>query len=162
MERNAVVALAASVARKLGSRFCLGLFLGLLATGCSSVSRSRVASATPRSPNKASAETGTASYYATKYHGRKTASGEVYNMNRLTAAHRTLPFGTRVKVTNLSNNRSVMVHVNDRGPFARGRIIDVSLAAAKQLEMVGRGTARVRLETDRPPEKQMSQMTGSN
>jgi rare lipoprotein A len=74
-------------------------------------------------------------------------------MHRLTAAHRTLPFGTRVKVTNLSNNRSVQVRVNDRGPFVRGRIIDVSLAAAKQLQMVGPGTARVKLERDSSSDK---------
>lgn len=89
---------------------------------------------------------GTASYYGKAHHGKKTASGERFNQNALTAAHRTLAFGTRVKVTNLDNGRSVVVRINDRGPFGRGRIIDVSKAAAEQLNMLRSGTARVRLE----------------
>ncbi|SDX54320.1 rare lipoprotein A [Pseudomonas salomonii] len=91
-------------------------------------------------------ETGTASYYGAKHHGNKTASGEPFNQNALTAAHRRLPFGTRVKVTNLDNNRSVVLRVNDRGPHTRGRLIDVSRKAAEQLGMLGRGTARVRVQ----------------
>lgn len=89
---------------------------------------------------------GTASYYGKAHHGKRTASGERFNQNALTAAHRTLAFGTRVKVTNLDNGRSVVVRINDRGPFGRGRIIDVSKAAAEQLNMLRSGTARVRLE----------------
>lgn len=89
---------------------------------------------------------GTASYYGKAHHGKRTASGERFNQNALTAAHRTLPFGTRVKVTNLANGRSVIVRINDRGPFGRGRIIDVSRKAAEQLNMLRTGTARVRLE----------------
>jgi rare lipoprotein A len=89
---------------------------------------------------------GNASYYGKQYHGRKTASGERFNMHELTAAHRTLPFGTSVKVTNLANDRSVVVRVNDRGPFKRDRILDVSLEAARRLQMVGAGIARVRVE----------------
>ncbi|WP_152220638.1 septal ring lytic transglycosylase RlpA family protein [Pseudomonas sp. SCB32] len=89
---------------------------------------------------------GTASYYGKAHHGKRTASGERFNQNTLTAAHRTLAFGTRVKVTNLENGRSVVVRINDRGPFGRGRIIDVSKAAAEQLNMLRSGTARVRLE----------------
>jgi len=89
---------------------------------------------------------GTASYYGKVHHGKRTASGERFNQNALTAAHRTLPFGTRVKVTNLDNGRSVVVRINDRGPFGRGRIIDVSKAAAEQLNMLRSGTAPVRLE----------------
>lgn len=89
---------------------------------------------------------GTASYYGKAHHGKRTASGERFNQNALTAAHRTLAFGTRVKVTNLDNGRSVIVRINDRGPFGRGRIIDVSKAAAEQLNMLRSGTARVRLE----------------
>lgn len=89
---------------------------------------------------------GTASYYGKAHHGKRTASGERFNQNALTAAHRTLPFGTRVKVTNLDNGRSVVVRINDRGPFGRGRIIDVSKAAAEQLNMLRSGTAPVRLE----------------
>ena len=89
---------------------------------------------------------GTASYYGKAHHGKRTASGERFNQNALTAAHRTLAFGTRVKVTNLDNGRSVVVRINDRGPFGRGRIIDVSKAAAEQLNMLRSGTARVCLE----------------
>jgi rare lipoprotein A len=89
---------------------------------------------------------GTASWYGSKHHGRKTASGERFNQNALTAAHRKLPFGSRVKVTNLANQRSVVVRINDRGPFSRGRLIDVSRKAAEQLGMLERGTAKVRLE----------------
>lgn len=90
--------------------------------------------------------TGTASYYADKFHGRKTANGETFNMNDLTAAHKTLPFGTIVKVTNLKNDKSVVLKINDRGPFVKDRIIDVSLAAAKELDMLGTGTAEVRID----------------
>ena len=96
---------------------------------------------------------GVASYYAHKYHGKKTSSGERYNMHALTAAHRTLPFGSNVKVTNLQNERSVVVRINDRGPFTKGRIIDVSLEAARRLQMVSSGTARVRVESYSPADK---------
>ncbi|WP_439863204.1 septal ring lytic transglycosylase RlpA family protein [Pseudomonas antarctica] len=91
-------------------------------------------------------ETGTASYYGARHHGNKTASGEPFNSNALTAAHRRLPFGTQVKVTNLNNNKSVVVRINDRGPHARGRLIDLSRKAAQQLGMLGNGTARVRVQ----------------
>jgi rare lipoprotein A len=91
-------------------------------------------------------EEGTASYYADEFNGRKTSNGEVFDMNDLTAAHRSLPFQTRVKVTNLNNGQSVTVRINDRGPFVEGRIIDLSLAGAKAIGMVGTGTAPVRLE----------------
>jgi peptidoglycan lytic transglycosylase len=92
-------------------------------------------------------ETGVASWYGQEFHGRPTSSREVFDMNDMTAAHRTLPFGTSVMVTNLANGRSVVVRINDRGPFIRGRIIDLSYAAARVLDIVGPGTARVRLET---------------
>ncbi len=97
-------------------------------------------------PRRGWAQSGTASYYADKFHGRKTSSGEVYSHRRLTAAHRTLPFGTRIRVTNLKNRRRVVVRVNDRGPFRKGRILDLSLAAARELDMVRAGTARVKIE----------------
>ena len=87
-----------------------------------------------------------ASYYAEKYHGRKTASGETFNMYSLTCAHKTLPFGTILRVTNLSNNKSVDVRVNDRGPFVKGREVDLSKAAAIKLDMLKTGTAKVRIE----------------
>jgi|WetSurMetagenome_2_1015567.scaffolds.fasta_scaffold00172_39 rare lipoprotein A len=89
---------------------------------------------------------GMASYYGRKFNGRKTASGERFNMRALTAAHRTLPFGARVRVTNLSNGKSVVVRINDRGPLKRERIIDLSLAAAKVIGIDRVGTARVRIE----------------
>ena len=90
--------------------------------------------------------TGIASYYGGKFHGKRTASGEVFNKNAMTAAHRSLPFGTKVKVTNLRNGRTVLVKVNDRGPHVRGRIIDLSQAAAKKIGLSHAGTARVKLE----------------
>jgi peptidoglycan lytic transglycosylase len=91
-------------------------------------------------------EVGLASYYSSDYHRRRTASGEIYDMYAMTAAHRTLPFGTRVRVTNLENGRHVVVRINDRGPFVRDRVIDVSWAAAGKLGMRKKGTARVRIE----------------
>ena len=87
-----------------------------------------------------------ASYYAKALHGRVTASGERYDMHALTAAHRTLPFGSRVRVTNLDNGRSVVVRINDRGPYVEKRVIDLSYAAARELQFLDDGTARVRLE----------------
>ncbi len=89
---------------------------------------------------------GMASWYGRRFHGRKTASGQIYNMNALTAAHPTLPIGTQVRVTNLANHRSVVLTGNDRGPFAKGRIIDVSRRAAERLGFRRAGTARVRVE----------------
>jgi rare lipoprotein A len=89
---------------------------------------------------------GVASWYGGKFHGRLTSSGEVFDTNEMTAAHRTLPFGTIVKVTNLDNGKSAMVKINDRGPFVDGRIIDLSRAAAEQIDMLGTGIARVSLE----------------
>lgn len=86
---------------------------------------------------------GKASYYAAKFHGRKTASGEIFNQEKLTGAHNTLPFGTMVRVTNCTNNRTVVVRINDRGPYKSDRIIDVSHAAAKQLGMIQQGVVPV-------------------
>jgi len=91
-------------------------------------------------------QTGKASYYAKKFNGRATASGEKYRSSQKTAAHRTLPFGTKVKVTNLSNGKSVKVRVNDRGPFVAGRIIDISGKAAKQIGLISQGIGNVKIE----------------
>ncbi len=104
-------------------------------------------------------EVGWASWYGEPFHGRKTASGEVYDMYQLTAAHKTLPLGTTVMVTHLKNDRSVMVTVNDRGPFVRGRIIDLSYAAAQSLGMVKEGVAKVRVEiiAGKPPSASSSE-----
>lgn len=90
--------------------------------------------------------TGPASYYGERFRGRRTASGQPFNPDAMTAAHRTLPFGTRLRVTNVQNGRSVIVRVNDRGPFHGGRILDVSKGAAQQIGMIRSGTARVRIE----------------
>lgn len=89
---------------------------------------------------------GEASYYGRELAGNRTASGERFNPNGLTAAHRTLPLGTKLRVTNVANGRSVIVRVNDRGPFVRSRLIDVSLGAAREIQMVRTGKAQVRLE----------------
>lgn len=91
-------------------------------------------------------QSGMASWYGPGFHGNRSASGEVFNQNALTAAHRTLPFGTQVRVTNLNNGQSVVVRINDRGPFSGGRIIDLSRGAANEIGMVSSGTARVRVE----------------
>ncbi len=90
---------------------------------------------------------GVASYYGARHHGARTASGERFDQHGLTAAHRQLPFGTRVVVTNLANQRNVIVRINDRGPQSRGRLIDVSKGAAEKLGMLRSGTARVRVQT---------------
>ncbi len=89
---------------------------------------------------------GLASWYGGKDHGDKTASGEIYDQFELTAAHRRLSFGTRVKVTRLSNNKEVIVRINDRGPYVPGRVIDLSLTAARELGMVRKGVTKVKLE----------------
>jgi rare lipoprotein A len=91
-------------------------------------------------------EEGLASYYGRHLHGRRTASGERYDEHAFTCAHRTLPFGTRLRVTAVETGRAVEVTVNDRGPFARGRVVDLSLAAARTLGMVHEGVIRVRVE----------------
>jgi rare lipoprotein A len=93
---------------------------------------------------------GIASWYGKKFHGRKTSSGEVYNMYAMTAAHKTLPIPVYVRVKNLSNGRSIIVKVNDRGPFIEGRIIDLSYTAAQELDITGQGTARVEIATLKP------------
>jgi rare lipoprotein A len=95
---------------------------------------------------RGSLETGVASWYGPGFQGRPTSNREIYDMNEMTAAHRTLPFNTRVLVTNLDNGLQVRVRINDRGPFVDDRIIDLSLAAARRIEMIGPGTARVRVE----------------
>ncbi len=95
-----------------------------------------------------------ASWYGHPYHGRPTASGEIYDQEAPTAAHRLLPFGTRLRVENLDNGRTAQLTVNDRGPFVEGRILDVSRRMARELDLLGPGTARVRLtvlETPGPP-----------
>ncbi len=91
-------------------------------------------------------QTGVASWYGEEFHGKTTSSREIYDMNDLTAAHNTLPLGTRVMVTNLDNGKSVIVRINDRGPFVKNRVIDLSYAAARVIDLIGPGTAPVKLE----------------
>ena len=120
------------------SVLCLSAVLALTAAACARLPRALAP--------KAGVEVGIASWYGQEFQGRPTSSREVYNMNDMTAAHRSLPFGTHIMVTNLVNDRSAVVRINDRGPFVRGRIIDLSYAAARVLGIVGPGTARVRLD----------------
>jgi rare lipoprotein A len=96
-------------------------------------------------------ETGVASWYGHPYHGRAAANGEIYDMEQMTAAHRTLPFNTWVRVYDLDNNKTTEVRIIDRGPFIDGRIIDLSHAAAQEIAMIGPGVARVRIEVIRTP-----------
>ena len=91
-------------------------------------------------------QTGMASYYGGSWHGKKTANGEIFNENSLTAAHKTLPFGTKVKVTNLDNGKSVVVRINNRGPYSKGRVIDLSKAAFSKIASTSKGVTRVKLE----------------
>lgn len=110
-----------------------------LLAGCAS----HVVEINPRGYN----QVGSASFYGSKHQGRRTASGERFDQNSLTAAHRNLPFGTRLLVTNLDNEKTVVVRVNDRGPHTRGRLIDLSRKAAEQIGMLGSGVAQVRVQT---------------
>jgi len=105
----------------------------------------------PRPWEDLSGEVGLASWYGVPYHGRRTSSGEVYDMYQLSAAHRDIPLESWVEVTNLTNGRSLTVRINDRGPFVEGRIIDVSYAAASLLGMTGPGVVRVRVRLSHPP-----------
>jgi len=133
----------------LRSAMLLGaaLALSLACFGCGGKKHVRVVSSAPPVPLAPGAEQiGIASWYGHPYHGRPEADGEIYDMEKLTAAHRTLPFGTWVHVTNLSNGRTVDVRIIDRGPFIDGRIIDLSHAAAEAIGSVGPGLAQVRLE----------------
>lgn len=139
-------------------RYLLLLISLMIAVGCSqsirfgnsiSFPQDKVAkenTSTTISPNIGKVFTGKASYYADKFHGKYTASGEVFDMNKFTAAHRTLMFGTSVKVTNLWNNKSVVVRINDRGPFKGDRIIDLSKEAARKIGMLAAGVVDVKIE----------------
>jgi len=93
-----------------------------------------------------SIEIGVASYYGEKFHGKKTASGEIFDMYKISAAHKEYPLGTIVRVTNLNNGKSLVLKINDRGPFIKGRIIDLSYAAAEELDFVLEGTTTVKIE----------------
>jgi len=130
-------------------RRALALFAGVVLLA-SCAKKKRIRAPAPPAPVPGSVEYGVASWYGHPYHGRRAANGEIYDMEKLTAAHRTLPFGCWVEVTNLVNGRKVRVRITDRGPFAEGRIIDLSRAAASQIEMIGPGIVKVRLEVIAP------------
>lgn len=130
--------LHAHPARWLASGLCALALLMLAA--CSSTPKSGGSVASGHS------ESGQASFYGNEFHGRKTANGERFDQAKLTAAHRTLPFGTRLKVTNTENGKSVLVRVNDRGPFVKGRIIDLSSSAFKTIASINAGVAPVRIQ----------------
>jgi rare lipoprotein A len=125
--------------RTFGTVLLLGT---LLLSGCAKKKSVR----TPPPPKIGDFEVGIASWYGEPYHGRRAANGEIYDMEAMTAAHRTLPFETWVEVENLTNQRMVTVRITDRGPFVDGRIVDLSRAAARRIDMIGPGTAKVKLK----------------
>ncbi len=124
------------------------LAIAVLAIACTPATTTKKTStgATSRPRPGGDVQTGIASWYGGKHHGGPTASGERFNKNSMTAAHRTLKMGTRVRVTRKKNGRSVVVRINDRGPYSKGRIIDLSEAAARELDMIDDGIAQVRVE----------------
>ena len=119
------------------------LFASIVLAG--DCAQQKAPSTSPASIERHHAESGLASWYGKAHQGERTASGEPFDMHALTAAHRTLPFGTVVRVTNIKSGKSVNVRINDRGPFRHDRIIDLSYEAAKKLGLVARGTARVKI-----------------
>ncbi len=131
----------------------LGIFFGISA---SEASVAHALAVVLRTPIQLEATIGKASFYGKKFHGRQTANQERFDQNALTAAHRTLPFGTIVRVTNLENGRSVQVRINDRGPFIDGRIIDLSKKAAKDLHMLTAGVVTVLVEVIPEKNKQIA------
>jgi len=127
-------------------RWGWGAALGALALGAAGCTALR-----PTPPVTNGVQTGVASWYGPGFHGKRTANGEIYDQYELTAAHPSLPLGTRAMVTNLTNGRAVEVRINDRGPFVDGRVIDLSYAAARSVGMIGPGTAPVRVEVLETP-----------
>ena len=132
---------------KIAIRHCVLLFVCLLTVGGCANSGNTELTKRPVLSHKHHTEYGKASYYANKYQGRKTSSGQRFDQNKPTAAHRTLPFGTKVKVTNLANSKSVVVAVNDRGPFTKGRVIDLSRSAFSAIGNTASGVLKVKVET---------------
>ncbi len=138
---------------------CAAMTIALLtlASGCGKRATAHAPASVKATPKTTTApapigwtENGVASWYGIPYDGRKTSSGEVFDMHAMTAAHRTLPFNTWVEVTNLTNGKQVEVRVTDRGPFVDGRIIDLSMGAAERIDMVRAGVVKVRLKVIRP------------
>ena len=110
------------------------------------VAKAKTTSTKEKTSNSGSSQSGIASYYGKGLHGSRTASGERHNRNEMVAAHKSLPFGTKVKVTNLSNGKEVVVRINDRGPFIKGRVIDLSYGAFSKIENPGKGITKVKLD----------------
>jgi rare lipoprotein A len=135
------------VSQKMKRSVCAVVAACVALAGCGGKKRVQL----PTAARLGSTETGVASWYGYPYHGRRAANGEIYDMEKMTAAHRTLPFGTWVRVKNLENNKTVDVQITDRGPFAKGRFLDLSHAAAVRLAMIGPGTAKVKLTVIRGP-----------
>ena len=137
------------------------LFAALTLAACGgSRNRTRVKLPPPINPRIGWTETGVASWYGHPYHGRRTSNGETYDMNKMTAAHKRLPFDTWLQVENLGNGMKTRVRINDRGPFVGRRIVDLSRAAASEIRMIGTGTARVRLTVIRPPGQAQQRASG--
>ena len=132
------------------SRLAIVAIVVLLAFAVAGCGRKKYRTAAP--PRVGMTETGVASWYGHPYHGRQAANGEIYDMEKLTAAHRTLPFETWVRVQNLTNNKTVDVRIQDRGPFIDNRIIDLSKAAARDIDLIGPGIARVKLTVISAPQ----------
>ena len=138
--------MASTVAGRYGiKRLALAGGVLLLLAGLTSAVLTGCATVPPSKPELPGSEVGLASYYADRFQGRRTASGERYDRRAYTAAHRKLRFGTQVQVTRLDNGRSVTVRINDRGPFVKGRVIDLSYAAAEALGMLRSGVVKVRV-----------------
>lgn len=130
----------------MSKHLCSALVLAVALSACSAIPQQSIAKSPAVKPIAyAKAQSGKASWYGPGFQGRKTANGERFNMNAYSAAHRTLAFGTKICVHNLKNGKGVTVRVNDRGPFVRGRVVDVSRQAARTLGMVRSGTAPVRV-----------------
>jgi rare lipoprotein A len=130
------------------SLYVLALAAGLLLSG--------LASEALALGSAGDSQSGIASFYHDRFHGRKTASGAAYNKHALSAAHKTLPLGTQVRVTNSRSGKSVVVRINDRGPYARGRVIDLSRAAAQEIGLVSAGLAKVKVEVLSIPSRRKS------
>ncbi|MFD2246810.1 septal ring lytic transglycosylase RlpA family protein [Pontibacter ruber] len=138
---NFYTSLTGSFGHRLRQAFVLGAFVALLSS-CAGTSAAV--------GKRGYTEEGKASYYSNKLHGRKMANGDPYRRNKLTAAHRTLPFGTKVKVTNLQTKQSVKVKITDRGPYSKGRVIDLSEAAAKRIGSIDEGVVPVKVKVVKP------------
>ncbi len=152
---------------RASTRVLAALAVSMTLAACGAIGQKRADEPVASAPAKhgssdakrtAFTQTGTASWYGRELHGRKTASGDVFDMNGMTAAHRTLPLPSYVRVTNLENGRTVILRINDRGPFVGDRIIDVSAAAATKLGFAARGVAKVKVETVAPPAETVSSL----